>query len=351
VETVRPTAAAAGTADTDPHRAPGGGRRAAHSRAHPLSHPLAAISGVLGARARHETELHTDDGVLLRARWLRHPEGAAPATVVLVHGFSATQDHRDILALATAAHAAGYDVLTYDARGHGRSGGRCAVGSAEHADVACAAEAAAALAAPVILVGVSMGAVAVANYLGTGTTTAVAGAVLVSGPARWRMRPSPVGLLTAALTRTAPGRWAAARWLRVRIAPRWRTGEAPESTLRRVSLPLAVVHGTGDRLLGSIHGRRLHASAGGPSRLIEVDGMGHGVDERGRAATLEALQWVLEIHGHTPVAAGSPAPADHPGDRQPLAPPPTLAPATDHPAVPAPAGGQLRFSPTTTPAR
>jgi pimeloyl-ACP methyl ester carboxylesterase len=240
-------------------------------------------------------ELQTADGLRLCARW-REGGDAALASVVLVHGFSASQDDAGVCELAADLSAAGYHVLTYDARGHGASEGWCGVGSTEHIDVACAVETARHRGLPVVLVGVSMGGVAVAGYLadaGPEERADVAGAVLVSSPARWRMRISPVGLVTALLTRTRPGRLVASRQLRVRIAPGWRVGEPLEALLLRIDAPIAVVHGVGDRLLGQDHGRRLQASAAGPSRLQLVEGMGHGIDGPSRHATVGAVGWVL----------------------------------------------------------
>jgi len=247
-------------------------------------------------------ELRTADGLRLRGRW-RHGE-AASASVVVVHGFSATQDNTGVCALAEDLAAAGYHVLTYDARGHGGSEGWCGVGSTEHMDVACAVHAARSKGLPIVLVGVSMGGVAVAGYLADAprdeSSPGVAGAVLVSTPSRWRTRISPLSLVTALLTKTRPGRWVASRHLRVRIAPRWRTGQPLEDLLRRVDAPLAVVHGVKDRLLSHEHGRRLHASAAGPSRLELVEGMGHGIDASSLHATVGAVGWVLSSARGTP---------------------------------------------------
>ncbi|HAM02310.1 MAG TPA: hypothetical protein DCQ30_08825 [Acidimicrobiaceae bacterium] len=276
-----------------------------------------------GASADETVDLLTADGLRLCGRW-RFPSGHgdAPATVVVVHGFSASQDDLAVCALADDLAAAGYEVLTYDARGHGASEGMSAVGSTEHIDVACAVDVASVRGLPVVLVGVSMGGVAVAGYLadrtrgddrsvdaagaGVGVGAGdgghagghegghgVAGAVLVSTPSRWRMRPSPLGLVTAVLTRTRLGRWVASRRLRVRIAPSWRVGEPLEALVERIDVPLAVVHGTGDRLLRPEHGRRLHASAAGPSRLELVEGMRHGIDVSKLHATVGAVGWVL----------------------------------------------------------
>jgi pimeloyl-ACP methyl ester carboxylesterase len=247
-------------------------------------------------------DLVTSDGLHLRGRW-NGADTEAIASVVLVHGFSASQDDEGIRALALDLAAAGYDVLTYDARGHGESEGWCGVGSTEHIDVACAVTAAAGRGRPVVLVGVSMGGVAVASYLAGARPEerpGVVGAVLVSTPSRWRMRVSPVGILTALLTRTRLGRWVASRRLRVRIAPGWRVGEPLETAVERIEVPLAVVHGTGDRLLALEHGRRIHASAAGPSRLELVEGMGHGIDGPSRHTAVGAVAWVLSSWGAAP---------------------------------------------------
>ncbi len=249
-----------------------------------------------------DIHLDTADGLRLRARWWP-AQGTAAASVVLVHGFSASQRDGGVRALAGELARVGYDVLTYDARGHGESQGSSGVGSTEHLDVACAVEAALSQQAPVALVGVSMGGVAVSGYLSGGSagrTADIAGAVLVSTPSRWRMRVSPVGVLTTLLTRTRPGRLVASRLMRVRISPDWHVGEPLESLVERIELPLAVVHGTGDRLLAQDHGRRLHACAAGPSRLQLVEGMGHGIDVvPSRAAVVGAVAWVLNAARET----------------------------------------------------
>lgn len=256
-------------------------------------------------------ELQTADGLRLCGRWTPAATAVPSASVVVVHGFSASHDDRGIRALAEDLSEAGYDVLTYDARGHGGSEGLCGVGSTEHLDVACAVEAATRRGRPVVLVGISMGGVAVAGYLAGATGPPgrhVCGAVLVSTPSRWRMRASPVGLLTALLTRTPPGRWVAARHLRVRISPGWRVGEQLESLVERIDAPLAVVHGTEDRLLAQEHGRRLEASAAGPSRLALVPDMGHGIDDASRPATVAAVGWVLSCAREQPAAEATPSP-------------------------------------------
>src|SRR4051812_22588683 len=105
------------------------------------------------------SKLKTSDGVELVTRsW---PASGQPrATAVLVHGMAATKDHPELVAVADALTQHGIDVLAYDARGHGDSGGVCTIGDDERYDVAAAVERARQSDLPVVLVGASMGGIA-----------------------------------------------------------------------------------------------------------------------------------------------------------------------------------------------
>ena len=129
------------------------------------------------------TILTTVDGIRLAAH--THCVAAPRGSVVVAHGFSASATHADVEALAGALGAAGYDVVTYDARGHGDSEGQCTLGDLERHDVAAAVQATNPASGPVVLVGMSMGAIAVlrhaAEQSGSGVRPA-AGVVTVSAP-------------------------------------------------------------------------------------------------------------------------------------------------------------------------
>jgi alpha-beta hydrolase superfamily lysophospholipase len=252
-----------------------------------------------------EAELRTSDGVTLSARWWRRP-GRAKAAVVLVHGFGASKDDAGIRALAADLHGEGFDVLTYDARGHGRSEGHCTVGGEEQKDVAAAASLAAVSGQPVVLVGVSMGAIAVLSH--AASPAPIAGVVVVSAPARWRMSPSLVGLAIVGLTRTRLGSWFMRRRLGVRVGADWRLAEPPVSIVGRIGAPIAVVHGRRDRLIRSGEARLLFEGAHEPRRLDVVSGMGHGIDEHARAAVLASLEWLMDSR------ASDDPPESFPGD-------------------------------------
>lgn len=237
-----------------------------------------------------DTDLTTRDGVALRAR--RWPATApVRGTAVLVHGFSAGKDDPSVVAVADHLAGLGLDVVGYDGRGHGASGGLCTLGDGERHDVAAAVEAARAGASPVVLVGASMGAIAVLRH--AATDLAVAGVVTVSSPARWRLPRTLRTLLAAAITQTGPGRWLAARQLDVRLAPGWNRPAPPVALAERLTVPLAVVHGARDRFIPVAEARVLAHAAGGPCSLTVVPGMGHAFDPLALPAIAAGVEWVL----------------------------------------------------------
>ncbi|MGH9063236.1 MAG: alpha/beta hydrolase [Acidimicrobiales bacterium] len=251
--------------------------------------------------------LVTEDGLRLSGHWWRSRRPAR-GVIVMVHGFAASTDDRDVRAMAADLRRAGFDVLAYDSRGHGRSEGRCTIGDRERLDVAAAVTAAGR--GPIVVLGVSMGAVAALGHAAGRKAVSgappVAGVVLVSAPARWRMSPSPRGLAMATLTRTGPGRWFLARSVRVRVERGWALTRPPLSLVGASRVPLAVVHGARDRLIRPHEARLLFSRAPEPRLLAVVADMGHGLDQAGRGAAVRAVEWVTEV---SPKASVSPLPA------------------------------------------
>jgi pimeloyl-ACP methyl ester carboxylesterase len=247
-----------------------------------------------GCRGRRLTDdrpsLATADGLTLAGR--RWPATDADAAVVLVHGFSASCEDDRVCELASAFVDQGLDVIGYTARGHGASDGDCTLGELESYDVAAAVAAARATHDKVALVGASMGAIAALRYAADADD--VAGLVVISCPSRWRIPRTARGLLAAGLTRTKPGRALAARYIGVRVAPAWTTNPAPPVELAaRVDAPIAVVHGTADRFVSTVHADELYLSAAEPRRLDLVEGMGHAFDPLGYATIVDGVAWTL----------------------------------------------------------
>ena len=154
----------------------------------------------------------TSDGVELATRgW--PADGGARGTVILVHGFASGKDDRNLVTLAERLVSRELAVMAYDARGHGESGGACTLGDLEARDVAAAVAWASRRNPPIVLVGASLGGVAVLRH--AAESRDVAGLVVVSSPAEWRVPLRVRAFIAAGLARTKAGRWVAARHLGV----------------------------------------------------------------------------------------------------------------------------------------
>jgi alpha-beta hydrolase superfamily lysophospholipase len=251
-----------------------------------------AGSDVAGAA----TTLHTADGVRLAARWWE-PASATGDAVVVVHGFAARKDQPAVEAMARHLVAAGHAVLTYDSRGHGESGGLCTLGELERHDVDAAVTAAAVHADSVVLVGTSMGGVAVVNHMASATGeladgAGARGAVVVATPARWQIPRTWRGAASAVITQTGAGRAVAARRFQTRLAVRPDRGDPPVERICLVGRPVAVVHGLEDRFLPPAAATALFTAAREPRRLDLVPGMGHGFCAAALGPVESAVAWV-----------------------------------------------------------
>jgi pimeloyl-ACP methyl ester carboxylesterase len=239
------------------------------------------------------TFLTTDRVTLAARRWL--VDGEPDAAVVLVHGFTASADCPNVGKVAEALHTLGglsLDVVSYDARGHGGSEGESTLGDLERHDVAAAVAAARERTDRVVLVGASMGAIAVLRH--AADDPLVAGTVSISCPARWRLPRNLRAVAAAGMTRTPLGRAAMARFTGVRVARRWTNPSPPVDLVRRIHRPVAFVHGTADRFIPAADARELWAAAREPRRLSLVSGMGHAFDPVGLPEILVAVQWTLD---------------------------------------------------------
>lgn len=258
-----------------------------------------------GCAVGRDVELNTSDGVRLRAcRW--DALGTPRATVVLVHGFAASLDESKMMALVGALRATNFDVLGYDARGHGQSGGEATLGDRERLDVAAAVDAVPDTARPVVLVGASMGAIAALRYAAS-SPGRVAALVSLSCPAWWRLPRNARGLLSALITQTPFGREFARRTMGVRIARGGVRPAPPIELMADVHIPVAIVHGRGDPFISIEDAEALYAAAGEPRRLDLVDGLGHAFEPEATVQLLAALDWCVEHAAAAPASdAGMP---------------------------------------------
>ncbi|MGZ4683740.1 MAG: alpha/beta hydrolase [Acidimicrobiales bacterium] len=231
-------------------------------------------------------------------RWV--PDRPAGTTVVLVHGFGATKDDRSVVAVAERLRGDGHHVVSYTARGHGESDGLCTLGDLEHLDVEAAVLMARRDADSVVLVGASMGAIAVLRHA---SHVAPDGVVTVSSPAEWRLPRTAQSVGAAMLTQTSPGRWVARRLMNVRLAGGWSGASSPVELAASIDAPLAVVHGSGDRFIRPAEAEKLYRAASGRRQLSLVDGMGHAYAPESVAVIGRSVRWALTAEAPTDISA------------------------------------------------
>lgn len=238
--------------------------------------------------------LETSDGYRLDA-WRWRTDDVPRAAVVLVHGFVGRGNSVKLADHAGALCLRGFDVVVYDARGHGDSEGSCTLGDLERHDVEAAAASVLDRADRVVLVGESMGGIAVLRAA-TETPLAVAGVVTVGSPAWWRLNVNLRTIGAALLTRTEVGRRIAEQHLGVRIGSAWNRPDPPAELAARLEVPYVVLHGSDDRFMPEREALELHTSAGGPRRLEFVEGMGHGFVEGASVEPVcRAVEWVVDV--------------------------------------------------------
>jgi pimeloyl-ACP methyl ester carboxylesterase len=234
--------------------------------------------------------LRTSDGLELAGQQ-RLVEGRARASVVIVHGFSASSACPHVGALADALHDDGLDVITYDARGHGDSPGESTLGDHEQHDVAAAVSLARERTERVVLVGASMGAIATLRY--AATDPELAGAVAVSCPSAWRLPRNIRGVLAAAMTRTEPGRMLTSRLVGVRVARKWTKPTPPIELAPQLQMPITYIHGTDDRFIPVRDAAELFEATPDPRHLLVVRGMGHAFEPIAIEPIRDAVAWAL----------------------------------------------------------
>ncbi|MFC3978892.1 alpha/beta hydrolase [Streptosporangium jomthongense] len=231
--------------------------------------------------------LRTEDNVRIEAA---HTPSRGPADlgIVLAHGFTGSLRERPARRITHVLSGFG-GVVSFDFRGHGRSGGESTVGDLEILDMDAAVRHARAIGyARVAVVGFSMGGAVAVRYAGrraaagrdgrAGRDGEIDAVVTVSAPARWYYRGTrPMRQVHWAIERPL-GRLAARVGKRTRIRSRgWDpVPSAPHEAVVDISpTPLLIVHGDADSFFPLDHAHQLHDAAGEPKELWIEPGYGH----------------------------------------------------------------------------
>ena len=250
--------------------------------------------------------LVTEDGVPIDAV---HMPGPRDLAIVMAHGFTQSWQRSMVWTIARRFNLKA-GVVTFDFRGHGRSGGLSTLGDKEINDLDMAVHYARELGyQKVAAVGFSMGASVVLRQAALrGGVDAV---VSVSGPGRWYYRGTEPMRRVHFVVEKRLGRLIARQFLHTRIDPHgWPVPDPlpPAAAAERVSpVPLLIVHGDQDQFFPADHARQLYAAAREPKELWLIPGFGHAERAMDDQLTDRITAWVAEAVTEQAEQAGQPA--------------------------------------------
>jgi pimeloyl-ACP methyl ester carboxylesterase len=211
-----------------------------------------------------ETTDFAGAGVTLKG-WRCTAAAPARGTIVYLHGIA---DNRGSAAgVVTRFVPRGFNVVAYDGRAHGESGGEaCTYGFFEKQDLRRVIDTFAA--GPVILIGTSLGAaVALQEAADDPRVRAVVAAETFSDLRTVASERAPVFFTKGTIDRSFE---AAEREAHFRVDE-----VQPQQSARRITASVLVIHGADDVETPPAHSERVYAALTGPKRLILVPGAGH----------------------------------------------------------------------------
>ncbi len=263
-----------------------------------LLHPARHIArGPAPARCV-DSELEGDD-VTLRGWRCRSAMERPRGTIVYLHGIA---DNRgSATGVVQRFTARGFDVIAYDSRAHGESGGdACTYGYFEKRDLHKVVDTIAA--APVILIGTSLGAaVALQEAADDPRIAAVVAAETFSDLRTVASERAPAFFTRGTIDRSFR---LAEQQGRLRV-----DAVAPAAAASRISAPVLLIHGAADVETPPAHSERVFAALPGSKRLILVPGARHNQSLNSDDTWKEIELWidgVLAAPGVGAIAAGTP---------------------------------------------
>ena len=214
-------------------------------------------------------------------------EGPVEGTVIFLHGRNQNRDTSVVVAQRLVP--LGYNVLAYDSRAHGESGGRYTTfGYYEKRDVSRAIDFLGV--DRVFLAGVSLGAAVAIQS--AAEDSRVAGVIAISSFASLEevVRDRLPGFIPAGQIRGA------LRAVERRANIRVKEVDAVAAA-RRIEVPVLLLHGTLDRFTPLDQTERIYGALQGPRELVEVDGAGHGDVLASDQAWTAILDWFASLPG------------------------------------------------------
>lgn len=210
--------------------------------------------------------------------WRADPAKPAPITILYSHG-----NADNIVPFAPAAArlaAAGFDVLLFDYRGYGRSGGT------SDNEATLFADGRAALDYLVRARGVPPESIA---HYGYSLGSTLAAELSVTHPCRAVVLLAPLASMSTHLSLVFP-------WLPEALHGLARNRFDTVGKIARAKCPVMVIHGDRDEVIDVAQGRAVWAAAREPKRLMIMQGAGHWLGAAGHAHIDAAAQFIRSPH-------------------------------------------------------
>ena len=257
--------------------------------------------------------LVTQDGVPIDAVHLPQVSRPAPGgldlAIVIAHGFTMSW-RRPLTWAIVQSFARHAGVVTFDFRGHGRSGGLSTLGDKEIDDLDVVVGYARELGyRRVVTVGFSMGGSVVLRHAALhGGSDAV---ISVSSPGRWFYRGTVAMRRVHLAAERRLGRAFSRYVLKTRISPDgWPTPDPmppAEAASLIAPVPVLIVHGDQDIYFPSDHGQQLYDAAREPKELWLIAGFGHAERHTDDALVDRIAAWAGQASVDDPAGAVPPA--------------------------------------------
>ena len=215
--------------------------------------------------------------------WRCLASGTPRGTVVYLHGIA---DNRGSAAGAIQRFTAlGFDVIAYDSRSHGESGGTtCTYGYFEKSDLRRVLDTIEH--APIYLLGTSLGAAVALQAASEDRRIAGVVAAEVFSDLRTVATERAPRIFTKGLIERAFAE--AERQAGFNVDNVSAVGAA-----ERIGVPVLLIHGAEDRDTPPNHSRRVYAALTGPKRLILVEGAGHNQSLSRDSTWKEIEAWII----------------------------------------------------------
>jgi pimeloyl-ACP methyl ester carboxylesterase len=247
-----------------------------------LLHPGRTLANVSPPQNCRATDF-AGAGVTLKG-WSCVSAAPARATIVYLHGVA--DNRRSATGVVQRFVSRGFNVVAYDSRAHGESGGdACTYGFFEKQDLRLVIDTLGT--GPVILIGTSLGAaVALQEAADDPRVRAVVAAETFSDLRTVASERAPVFFTKGTIDRSFE---AAEREAHFRVDE-----VQPEQSARRITASVLVIHGADDVETPPAHSERVYAALAGPKRLILVPGAGHNGSLRSDIWN-QIERWIDEI--------------------------------------------------------